>query len=112
MRWDELQAKMDELNRLHCANLRAQAGIAQAHRLAGNESWHVHCMITGTGHVIGYTGKFLEKGRKRVHLGYAMGCVKGEDTELLPLGTSAQLIDAVIATGRLTVTDFQRGETT
>ena len=53
-----------------------------ATRMVNREVWKAQAFTISSGAVIGYTGKRGQQ-RKRVHLGYAMGCVK-EDHATLP----------------------------
>jgi hypothetical protein len=62
--------------------------------LVGNQKWQAEVLLTETGAAIGYTKPHYDPstgyfGRRRACLGLAMGCVKHEDTELLPFGYDA-----------------------
>ena len=58
-------------------------------RLVGNQRWQANVdYINQHGIVIGHAQK--SRYGDRVQLGYAMGCVKAEDTVLLPLGLWAE----------------------
>ena len=54
----------------------------RATRLVGNEKWQAEVLLNETGVAIGYTKTLKERSPRRVKLGYAMGCVKGDDSTI------------------------------
>ena len=48
--------------------------------VVGSEAWRTTVVITANGATVAWT--IQARRPKRVHLGYAMGCVKGDDSEI------------------------------